>query len=387
MLMLADKAEEVTAPSAIPTPTPAATATPTPVAVVADAYKFVIGVDTHARFHCYAIVEAGTGRVLDEATFPTSQPGLARAADWIGRRTAGEVEAVLISCEGTGSYGARLTSTLLELGYRVVDAPSPKRERGGDKNDTIDAIKAARSPLPKRADRLADVRVGQLQEALKVLLAARQRMSQESTRSINALTALLRTHDLGLDARRKPTGPQIRQISRWRTRTEAPATAIARAEAVRLAIRIGQLHSELGANKTQLRQIVAAQAPVLLEIYGAGPINAAIVLSVWSHAGRIHHEAALARIAGVSPIQIASGGSSEHRLNRGGDRQLNRALHSIAKTRMERDPETQPYVERRTQEGLSKRRIRRSLKRYIARQIFRTLATAVPDTPRLALTA
>lgn len=385
MLMLADKAEEVAAPSATPTPATTPSPTPTPTVVVADAYRFVIGVDTHARFHCYAVVEAGTGRVLDEATFPTSQPGLARAADWIGRRTAGEVEAVLISCEGTGSYGARLATTLLGLGYRVVDAPSPKRERGGDKNDTIDAIKAARSPLPKRADRLADVRAGELQEALKVLLAARERMSKESTRSINALTALLRTHDLGLDARRKPTEPQIRQISRWRTRTEAPATA--RAEAVRLATRIGQLQSELGANKTQLRQIVAAQAPVLLEIYGAGPINAAIVLSVWSHAGRIHHEAALARIAGVSPIQIASGGSSEHRLNRGGDRQLNRALHSIAKTRMERDPETQPYVERRTREGLSKRRIRRSLKRYIARQIFRTLATASSDAPRLALTA
>ena len=79
MLMLADKAEEVAAPSA----------TPTPVAVVADAYRFVIGVDTHARFHCYAVVEAGTGRVLDEATFPTSRAGLARAADWIGRRTGG----------------------------------------------------------------------------------------------------------------------------------------------------------------------------------------------------------------------------------------------------------------------------------------------------------
>jgi transposase len=186
-------------------------------------------------------------------------------------------------------------------------------------------------------------------------------MSRESTRSINALTALLRIHDLGLDARRKPTRAQIRQISRWRTRTEPPVIAIVRAEAVRLATRIGHLHSELQANKTQLRQIVAAQAPVLLEIYGAGPVNAAVVLSVWSHSGRVHHEAALARIAGVSPIQTSSGGSNEHRLNRGGDRQLNRALHSIAKTRMERDPDTQPYVERRTREGLSKPRIRRCL--------------------------
>ncbi len=89
----------------------------------------------------------------------------------------------------------------------------------------------------------------------------------------------------------------------------------------------------------------------------------------------------------VSPIQIASGGTSEHRLNRGGDRQLNRALHSIAKTRMERDPDTQPYVERRTREGLSKRRIRRCLKRYIARQIFRTLAAANEVAPKARLAA
>ncbi len=344
------------------------------VPTVSEVYRFVVGVDTHARVHQYAIVEAGTGRVLDEGGFPTSGAGLARAAAWIARRTGGNLDSVLVSCEGTGSYGARLAKLLDEAGYRVVDAPCPKRDRGQDKDDTIDAIKAARSVLGKRVDRLADVRAGELQEALKVLLAARDRMATESTRSVNALTALLRGVDLGIDARRKLTSTQIRQVARWRTRSESPAATIARAEAVRLATRIMQLLTELAANKTQLRQIVAAHAPVLLDTYGVGPVNAAIVLSVWSHHGRIHHEAALAKLGGVSPIKIESGDSTEHRLNRGGDRQLNRALHSIAKTRMERDPHTQAYVERRTQQGLSKRRIRRCLKRYIARQLFRTLA-------------
>ena len=356
--------------------------------VVADAYEFVVGVDTHAKFHWYAVVEASTGRVLDQAKFSTHQAGLARAAEWIGRRTAGQVGGVLVSCEGTGTYGARLAKALLELGYRVVDAPSPRRDRGGSKNDAIDAIKAARSALAKRVDRLADVRDGEFQDALKALLAARNRMTKESTRSINALTALLRTVDLGVDARRKPTRTQIRQISRWRTRSEPPAIAIVRAEAVRLAARVGQLHDELRANKAQLRQIVAAQAPVLLDIYGAGPVNAAIILAAWSRPGRVRNEAALARIAGASPIEMASGGSIEHRLNRGGDRQLNRALHSIANTRMEREPSTQAYVERRTRQGLSKRRIRRCLKRYIARQVFRSLAAAsTPDALQPPLAA
>lgn len=355
----------------------------TQVPTVAEVYRYVVGVDTHAKVHQYAIVEAATGRVLDEGGFPTSGPGLARAAAWIARRTGGDLdsvlESVLVSCEGTGSYGARLAKLLGQAGYRVVDAPSPKRDRGQDKDDTIDAIKAARSVLGKRADRLADVRAGELQEALKVLLAARDRMATESTRSVNALTALLRAVDLGIDARRKLTSTQIRQVARWRTRSDSPAAAIARAEAVRLAARITQLRVELAANKTQLRQIVAAHAPVLLDTYGCGPVNAAIVLSVWSHHGRIHHEAALAKLGGVSPIKIESGDSTEHRLNRGGDRQLNRALHSIAKTRMERDPHTQAYVERRTKQGLSKRRIRRCLKRYIARQLFRTLAGTHTD--------
>jgi transposase len=365
-------------------------AEPSPVTqppTVAEVYRFVVGVDTHAKVHQYAIVEAGTGRVLDEGGFPTSSNGLARAAAWIARRTGGDqdstpdsvLDSVLVSCEGTGSYGARLAKLLLQAGYRVIDAPSPKRDRGQDKDDTIDAIKAARGVLGKRADRLADVRAGELQGALKVLLAARDRMATESTGSVNALTALLRGIDLGIDARRKLTTTQIREVARWRSRSESPATAIARAEAVRLATRISQLKDELAANKTQLRQIVQAHAPVLLEQYGVGPVNAAIVLSVWSHPGRIHHEAALAKLGGACPIKIESGQSAEHRLNRGGDRQLNRALHSIARTRMERDPATRAYIARRTQQGLSKRRIRRCLKRYIARQLFRTLTQATTD--------
>ncbi len=347
--------------------------------IVSEVYRFVVGVDTHAKVHQYAILQAGTGRVLDEAAFATSGAGLARAVAWIGRRTAGEVEAVLISAEGTGSYGARLAKVLGESGYRVVDAPAPKRERGGDKNDSIDAIKAARAALSKHSDRLADVRAGEVQQCLKILLAARDRMSRESTQCRNALTALLRDIDLGIDARTKLTLTQTRSVSRWRTRAEGQAQELGRAEAARLATRVLELRVELATNDKQLLSIVTAQAPVLLEQVGIGAFNAAIILSVWSHPGRIHSESALARIGGVAPIEMSSGNRNEHRLSRGGDRQLNRAFHSIAKTRARYDPETIAYIERRTQQGLSSRRIRRCLKRYIARQTYRTLqATPAP---------
>lgn len=279
---------------------------------VSEVYRFVVGVDTHAKSHQYAIIEASTGKILDEASFATSGPGLARAVAWIGRRSAGEVDTVLISAEGTGSYGARLAKVLGASGYRVVDAPAPKRGRGADKNDTIDAVIAARTTLAKPADRLADVRGGDLQRCLKILLAARERMSGESTKSRNALNALLRDIDLGIDARTKLTITQTRLVARWRTRQEPPLEATARAEAIRLASRVLELRAELGANDTHLTQLVTAHAPVLLEQVGIGPFNAAIILSVWSHPARIHNEAALARIGGVAPIEASSGNHHEH---------------------------------------------------------------------------
>lgn len=358
--------------------------------IVAEAYRFVVGVDTHAKVHQFAIIEAATGRVVDEAGFPASRAGMARAAAWIGRRCQGDLDAVLISAEGTGSYGSQLARLLLACGYRVVDAPSPKRDRGQDKNDAIDAIKAAASPLGKDIDKLADVRAGEAQECAKVLLAARDRMTGESTRATNALNALLRGVDFGIDARRKLTITQIRAVARWRARSESPAVAIARTEAVRLATQIVGLRAEVKANERQLRHLVTQHAPILLDMVGVGPVNAAVMLSVWSHHGRIHTEAAFARIGGVSPIEVSSGNSNEHRLNRGGDRQLNRALHSIANTRMRMDPETKIYVDRRIKQGQSKRRIRRCLKRYIARQTYRTLnaqataTTATETTTRAA---
>jgi transposase len=347
---------------------------------VSEVYRYVVGVDTHAKVHQYAIVVAGTGKVIDQAGFATSGPGLARAVAWIGRRTGGDLEGVLVSAEGTGSYGARLAKALLDQGYRVVEAPAPKRDRGGDKNDSIDAIKAARGALPKHTDQLAEVRAGELSECLKILLAARERMSAESTRSVNAMTAILRGVDLGLDARAKLTLTQTRLVSRWRTREEDPSQALARAEVVRLATRILELRVELAANHKQLLEIVTAHAPVLLDQVGIGPFNAAIILSVWSHHGRIRDEAALARIGGVAPIEVSSGNRNEHRLSRGGDRQLNRAFHSIAKTRMRYDPDTIAYIERRAQQGLSTPRIRRCLKRYIARRTYRTLQAHTEPT-------
>lgn len=354
--------------------------------IVADTYRFVVGVDTHAATHHYALIDTHTGGVVDAAEFPTHAKGLLRATAWITRRTGestdGDLDQVLISIEGTHSYGAQITALLSQAGYRVVDAPSPKRERGSAKNDHIDAVVAARGSLHKTVDQLADARAGQTSATLQILLTARNSMTSERTRAINALNAILRTHALGIDARRAVNRPTIRTVAGWRPRkSDTPVLATARAEAIRLAERILALDVEVDTNEQQLLTLVAQNHPTLLDLPGVGPISAAVVLAAWSHPGRVRDEAAFAKLGGVSPLEVASGNSHEHRLNRTGDRQLNSALHTIANARIRHDSRTRAYLARRTADGLSRRRVRRCLKRYIARELYRHLAATAVDNP------
>jgi transposase len=366
-------------------PTPATTSVPASeenivlssvATTVADFYRYVIGVDTHAATHSYAIVAAANGALIDQETFPTTAVGLRRARDWIGRRSGGDLDGVLVAAEGTGSYGAVLGDVLEEAGYRVVEAPTPRRDRGRGKTDALDAVLAARSTLATPLTLLRDRRAGEVQAALQVLTVARDQLNADRLRCINALTALVRSHDLGVDARRALTTHQLATITGWRRRVESLAAATTRAEAVRLAKRNVELDHELAENRAQITRLVSAQAPELLDLPGVGAITAAVILTVWSHAGRIRSEAAFAQIAGTCPIPASSGNTVRHRLNRGGDRRLNRAINTIVLTRMRTDPDTRAYIQRRRAEGKTNKEIRRCLKRYTSRQIFRTLASA-----------
>lgn len=343
--------------------------------IVADHFRFVVGGDTHAASHSFAVIECPSGRLVAEATFPASSAGLARAVAWISRHTPGGADGVLVAVEGTGSYGAVLADRLEDAGHRVVEAPTPsaKRLRGTGKTD---ALTAARSTMVTDLNRLCDRRRGQNRAALNVLSVAREQLNADRLRCINALTALARAHDLGIDARRSLSTTQITVAAGWRRRDEPIGIATARAEAIRLARRIGELDHELGANRAQLDTIVTAHAPQLLGLHGVGAVTAAVILTVWSHPGRIRSEAALAKIAGTCPIPASSGNTIRHRLNRGGDRRLNKAISTIVLTRMRTDAPTRAYIARRTAEGRSKKEITRCLRRYVTRQIHRTLTTA-----------
>lgn len=343
---------------------------------VRDEYTTIVGVDTHARTNTYALLEAVSGLVVDTATFPTSPPGLVRALAWIDRRrTPGRT---LVAIEGTNSYGATLTRALAATDLEVCEVRPPRRasRSGRGKSDAIDALAAARTVLAEEVSALLQPRAGGNREALRILLNARDAMEHHSTADRLRLTALLRTTELGVDARKALSDVQITQIGRGRTHTgDDLPTGIARAEAKRLATAITDFQTLLAHNREQLIEVVTMMAPGLMDLPGLGPVTAAQVLLCYSHHGRVRSEAAFAALAGVSPVPASSGNTVRHRLNRSGDRQLNRALHTIARTRMMFDPATKDYVARRTAEGKSLSEIRRCLKRFIARQLFRKLQT------------
>lgn len=346
--------------------------------IVAETHPFIIGVDTHTRTHTYAVITAA-GEHLCTETFPNSAPGRARAIAWAARRTGADLEALWV-VEGAGSYGAQLSRAASATGYQVVEAsPMPRRGRGAKgKSDALDARHIATATLTLTTDQLRHRRQEDgTRAAVQVLLTSRDHLTNERTRAVNALTALLRITDLGIDARKPLGAEKITDIARWRARAEEPSAAVARAEAVRLAKRVHATDTDLRDNHARLTEFVAASpAAGLLEWTGVGPVTAAKALVVWSHPGRIKNEAAFAAIAGVNPVPASSGNTVRHRLNRRGDRQLNRALNVIAMVRMVHDPQTRTYVEKRRSEGKTDREIRRVLKRYLARSIYRELNAA-----------
>ncbi|WP_125079878.1 IS110 family transposase [Mycobacterium sp. P7213] len=348
------------------------------MSIVAERYAFVIGVDTHAATHSLALVSAANGAVADQAEFPNTPAGMDRAHSWITRKSADQPALVVI--EGVGSYGAGLTQRMTGGGLQVVEPPAmtAAARRGVGKTDAIDAVRIARSVLGVDTGRLRWPRATGERVVLRVLTVAREEMTAERTRAINALTALLRTIDLGVDARKALPHSRFKMIAAWRERREDHVIATCRREAIRLAKRIVSLDGELADNRKALDAAVEHLAPELCELPGVGSVVAACVLTAWSHPGRVRSEAAFASLAGTCPIPASSGNTVRHRLNRGGDRRLNRALTTVVIVRMRIHGPTRAYVARRRAEGRTTKEIMRALKRYITRQIYRTLAAAHP---------
>jgi transposase len=342
------------------------------VTMLTDQFDAVIGVDTHQHTHTAAVVATSTGAVLDELTVATDPEGYDDLVELADRHHGLRVWAI----EGTGSYGAGLTAHLQALGETVIEIERPNRPaRRGGKSDSIDAVRGAREAMG--LEHYAQPRSRGARAALAATLAARRSAVDASTDAQRQLRALVLVAPETLRARFRgqstismvATATNLRLNSRWDLETTTSATAL-RA----LARRINALTEEATAHETTLRAIVDSWRPDLLELTGVGPIVAATILCAWSHPGRCRNDAAFASLAGVAPLEASSGKHTSHRLNRGGDRQLNRALHVVALSRLRYDPATQAYRDRRRAEGnISDRAIRRCLKRYIARQLYNQL--------------
>jgi transposase len=348
------------------------------VTMLADHFDVVIGVDTHQDTHTAAVVATATGAVLGELTIATDPAGYDELI------TAAEAHSGLRvwAIEGTGSYGAGLTAHLQNLGETVIEIERPHRPaRRGAKSDSIDAIRGAREALG--LGQHAQPRSRGPRAALAATLAARQSAVEASTAAQLQLRALVLVAPEPLRARFRgqtttvmvTTATRLRINARWDLETRTNAQAL-RA----LARRINTIDHEADTHKATLKAIVTGWRPDLLDLTGVGPIVAATVLCAWSHPGRCRTEAAFASLAGVAPIEASSGKHTTHRLNRGGDRQLNYAIHIIALTRLRQDDTTRAYAQRRrTEANITDRAIRRCLKRYIARQLYRQLEH--PPTP------
>lgn len=343
--------------------------------LVAEQFEHVVGIDTHARTHTYCLIHAHTGAIVDTTTFPTSAAGNDRAVRWITRRTSGT--AILAAVEGTSSYGASITALLVRAGIDVVEIrPAPRSSHAHTgKSDALDAEAAARSVLGRELHKLPRPRRTGDRTALRVLLAARSLLDQQRTANRNALNALARSADLGIDARKALTDTQVKAIAAWRTNHDIGASQVLRAEAKRLATAVIRQSEQLTANHRQLAVLTENLAPGLQDLAGVGPVTGAILITAYSHRGRIRSEAAFAALGGIAPLPASSGNTTRHRLSRSGDRQLNRAIDVIVRSRMSYDIPTRTYVSRRRAEGRTAREIRRCLKRYVARALFRELQT------------
>lgn len=335
----------------------------------------VAGVDTHKDTHHVAVVNM-TGQLLGDRSFSADAAGYRHILDFVSR--FGLIEAIGI--ESSGAYGAGLTRYLIAAQVTVLEAPTSDkagRARRG-KTDQIDALAAARHILAGDGITVKDTS-GAI-ESIRILAAVRARAVKDRSAALNQIAALRVTAPEGLRATMTGmTNSKVAtQASAYRPRRDdltdpAQATRLA---LKRLGVRIGNLTTEIKDTDHDLTALVAASAPTLLVLTQVGTNHAAQFLVTGAqNIDRLHSEAAFARICGAAPIPASSGKTSRMRLSRGGDRQANRALHMIAVGRLKNDQRTRDYLEKKLAQGRSKKDTIRSLKRYIAREIFHALKT------------
>ncbi len=323
--------------------------------MLADQVDYVVGVDPHRDSHALAMVHVLSGAVVFETTIAASSQGYVEALQLVDAHASGRRA---FAVEGSGSFGAGLTRFLTGRGERVLEVSRLRRERrSGGKTDALDAVRAARSVLG--LERPATPRAGGERQALQALVAAREGAVNAKCAGLAQIRDLLITTPEPLRGELRPLtqAPLLRRLAA--TRPEGR--------------RDPELRGSMLALRSVARRVLQLQAEERDLGRQVGPHAAAQLVLSWSHHGRIRSEAAFARLAGAAPIPASSGQTVRYRLDRSGDRKLNRALHLILVTRKRTHPPTRAYIERRIQEGKTRREANRCLKRYLARSLYRLL--------------
>jgi transposase len=342
----------------------------------------VIAADTHKRSHALAAVDEGTGKVRGSRQIKADGPGHLAAVRWARELDEERVWAI----EDCRSCSRRLEQALLAAGERVVRVPphrmgaSRKGEREPGKSDEIDALAIARAVVKDGVERFPVAYLNERAMEIRLLLDHRNDLVAERTRTVNRL----RWHLLELcpELERSLKRGALNQ-ARVLDRIDRQLRKLPTGARVRIARQ--QISDLRGLNRgieqlaDELAQLVTAHRPKLLAEQGCGALTAAILIGHTAGNERFRSEAAFGRQTGTAPIPCSSGKRTQHRLNRGGDRQLNHALHIIAVTRAQRDPATKQYLARKEAEGKTTKGALRSLKRYLARRFNQLLSEPPAD--------
>jgi transposase len=338
----------------------------------------VIGADTHKRSHALAAVDEGTGRVRGCRQIKADESGHLAAVRW-ARELDDERVWAIEDCRGVSG---RLEQALIAAGEQVVRvAPhrmgaSRRGERRPGKSDEIDALAIARAVVKDGIEDFPAAHLDEQAMEIRLLSDHRKDLVAERTRVQNRLRWHLLElcgdleQSLGRGALERPQ--QLDRIDRRLRRLPAGARVrIAREQIAHLRV----LTRQADALERELLELVKAHRPQLLAERGCGALTAAILIGRTAGAARFPSDASFARLAGTAPIPCSSGQRDRHRLDRGGDRQLNYALHVIAITRARYDPQTKTYLARKEAEGKTKKGALRCLKRHLARHFHHLLST------------
>jgi transposase len=341
----------------------------------------VIGADTHKRNHTLVAVDGHTGALRGQRQIPATDAGSLDAL----RFAVGLDDERVWAIEDCRHVSSRLEAALMAAGEHVIRVPAGKTmqarkvSRQAGKSDPIDARAVALTVVRDGVDSFPVAFTDEHALEIRVLCDFREQLIAERTRMINRLRWHLVTiapHIEASIAQAALKGPHVcarvtRQLARLPI---SPQLRVAR----RLMRRITEIGREERELLADLKSLIQAHTPLLLEQQGCGTVTAAIIIGHTAGARRFSTDAQFARHTGTAPIPASSGNTQRHRLHRGGDRQLNRAIHIIALCRAQWDPQTRAYLDRKLAERKTKLEALRCLKRYIARQIWRLLYSAEP---------